>query len=337
MQEAADGLPESAAQPEQSETEGVAAEPEEPEEPKDPPYTGPLYEISVGAVQDKLPDFCGISTELHGRGSKLFFFPFANSGDFVGYDKEWFGHDCYLTNSKLMSFPELDEYVFLCTVNGKTVFCNEEGAELFLTDGDGNILYTAPENLIFPRAYAEYEGNAYCREGLIPVHDTETGCDGYLNAEDYSVWMLDPEYAVWGYTVQGKSVPKGGVGGAFREGMKDVNYAETMDALFHIAGQNGEDLDGSWAENDIAGFVGPDGEFIFRFSELPQFEGSIICRASSYYQGTAIIACHARGMGTGVSIPSWEIFSGYETYYEIDTQGNILGERTEDDYFDWSQ
>lgn len=84
VQEAADGLPESAAQPEQSETEGVAAEPEEPEEPKDPPYTGPLYEISVGAVQDKLPDFCGISTELHGRGSKLFFFSFCKLWGFCG-------------------------------------------------------------------------------------------------------------------------------------------------------------------------------------------------------------------------------------------------------------
>lgn len=321
--------PESGLLPARSGTESAAVEPEEPEEP---PYTGPLYEISVGDVRDKLPDFEEMSSAyLKGNASGIYFVAYANSGDFLGYETERYGHERYLTNSKLMNFPELDEYVFLGTLSGRTLFCNENGEGLFATDGDGNILYRAPENIKYLYPYDDYMVNEHGREGMLPFYDTETGYDGYLNLEDFSTWELGPEYAVSGYTRNGTPVRGGDIAeyDPFSEGMKAVLYAESTDTFFHIKGQNKEDFDSDWAEKDIAGFVDKNGEFVFKFCDLPEFDGLVVCTATDYYQGKSIVTCHARGLSTGASIRSVDLFEG--THYEIDTKGNILREYSKEE------
>lgn len=148
-----------------------------------------------------------------------------------------------------------------------------------------------------------------------------------------SLIELEETYSLRDYTREGERVRGASITNLFSEGRVPVVFAESTDTLFHIMGQNGEtDFDSYSAECDVAGYLDKSGAFALKFSELPQFEDQIIVRASSFYGGTAIIVARPRERSSGVSVHRHDLYAG--TYYEIDTEGNILRECTEDTWWE---
>lgn len=276
------------------------------------------------------------------RPAYICFYQYSNSGDFIRYIP---GRDAdgvsdnnirlrgFLTNSRLEQFSELDQYVFLGTTAGRTVFYDETQEQFLFTDNTGAILYTLPENMSYVSGYIwspeEYFLGRYAREGMFPFIDENTGCYGYLNLEDFTVFELEPEYSLVSYTRNGEEVT--GIKPielTFREGKKPVIYSESTDTCYKLLGDGF--LDSAWAELDVAGYIDKNGEFVFRFCDVPDFEGQIVIRAGDYVNDTAIVQCRPRGQSSGLRGSYFELFQG--TYYEIDTEGNILRESNGEEY-----
>lgn len=283
------------------------------------------------------------------RHDHLYLYAYANSGDYIRYQTEpdffddAFDADAWsrglLTNSRLETFPELDAYLLFGTSAGKTVFYDEQNDRFLFADGSGNILYTSPENMTYMSSWwdeapSEFELHGYAKEGMFPFVDRDTGEQKYLNMEDFSIVELDPEYSVMGYTYNGEYIAGAPIGTTFREGMKAVAYAETADARYAMSGMlyamYGMPYGVPMGELDAAGYIDKTGEFAFKFCDLPQFEGQIVTRVGEYYNGTAIVQCRPRTGPSGLCSSIDELYLG--TYYEIDKEGNILRECSEEEY-----
>ncbi|MBD5093762.1 MAG: hypothetical protein HDT26_05660 [Subdoligranulum sp.] len=272
--------------------------------------------------------------------SDIFFYAYSNSGDYVPYRKqrdldnadsdEW--NKLYLTNSRLEQFPELDQYQVLGTVNGLTIFFqSEQDGHFFLTDGRGNTRYTSPENIVLSNdsALFAYYSNSFGAEGMLAIYDTDTGRDCFLDLDSLTIVELEEGYSLNEYTRNGESVLGAHNGLLFSEGMKSVIYAESTDTLYHLMDAR-IDFDVYAAEADVAGYIDKSGAFVFRFCDLPQFEDQIIVSATGYRNGTAIVRSRPRAQYAGGNVPYQQLYAG-TTYYEIDTEGNILRECTEED------
>ena len=278
----------------------------------------------------------------------IFLHAYCNAGDFVLYKKplDWDNMDAdrldrwdreYLTNSALQQFPELDEMMFLGAMNnGRAVFTlSEEDQHFLITDSAGETLYTSPDNLVISTDgfSSRYRLNDFGSDGMLVVLNTDTERYGYLNTDDFKLIELEETYSLRDYTREGERVRGASITNLYSEGRVPVVFAESTDTLFHIMGQNGEtDFDSYSAECDVAGYLDKSGAFALKFSELPQFEDQIIVRASSYYDGTAIIVARPRERTSGASVHRHDLYEG--TYYEIDTEGNILRECTEDTWWE---
>lgn len=277
-----------------------------------------------------------ISPEDEKHSSDIFFYAYSNSGDFVLYQGEDWDSLC-LTNSKLMSFPALDQAHCIGTLSGRTLFCvSEEDGHFFFTDGDGQTVYTAPDNLLLWQGGApmEYRIWEYGADGMLRVYQADKDRYCYMNMEDFSLLEIDEAYSTNGQlTRQGQTIYGAWLTTTFSEGLCPISYAESTDTLFHKKGGNGTyDFDHDAAEPDVAGYIDKTGALAIRFSELPQFEDQIVVDASDFIDGTAIVCRRPRQRTSGVSVPITELYAG--DYCEIDTSGNILRECTEDDYWE---
>lgn len=291
--------------------------------------------------------YSGLSPADALHTSDIFLHAYCNAGDFVLYKKPFDQENLqfdrndlwdpdYLTNSELRQFPELDKLMFLGAMHGRGVFTlSEEEQHFLIADSDGKTLYTSPDNIVIQTDgfYSKYRLNNFGADGMLVVLNTDTDRCGYLNIDDFSLIELDETYSLRDYTREGERVRGASNSDLFSEGRVPVVFAESTDTLFHIMGQNGEtDFDAYSAECDVAGYLDKSGTFALKFSELPQFEDQIIVRASSYYDGTAIIVARPRARTSGASVHRHDLYAG--TYYEIDTEGNILRECTEDTWWE---
>ena len=305
----------------------------EPEATETVAYDGPLYEISYERMTDTVPYFQRlhfspltvsglilrenftwdelyiVSTETHGIG---------DTGAAINYNR--------FCDTDMNPVPLEGDYTYEGSYNGYHLFAYNDGT--YTRDEKGIVtptyytqLFDKDFNLVFDSA-DEYEfptvgpGYIFLESGRMPGIKRDTGEYGFLDlytqewhpvgAEYKTLGLGEMNYNAFSYYSDGVAVV------AYLNSPYEKTYAVFDSQMRHT-------------DSEMAGFIDMDGNWIFQFRDLPQFDGQIVNSSTGYLNGECMISTRSSAETVTDSVGS-NMLLDRDHIYKIDKQGNILEE-----------
>ena len=296
-------------------------------------YDGPLYEISYERMTDTVPYFQTIrfspqtvtglvlrqnftwdelyivSTETHGIG---------DTGAAINYNR--------FCDTDMNPVPLEGDYTYEGSYNGYHLFAYNDGT--YTRDEKGIVtptyytqLFDKDFNLVFDSA-DEYEfptvgpGHIFLESGRMPGIKRDTGEYGFLDlytqewhpvgAEYKTLGLGEMNYNAFSYYSDGVAVV------AYLNSPYEKTYAVFDSQMRHT-------------DSEMAGFIDMDGNWIFQFRDLPQFDGQVVNSSTGYLNGECMISTRSSAETVTDSVGS-NMLLDRDHIYKIDKQGNILEE-----------
>lgn len=311
----------------------VTPEAAEPEATETVAYDGPLYEISYERMTDTVPYFQTIRFSPQKVTGLVLRQNFTWDELYTVYEKlhtigngETYSSYNRFCTADMSSVPLEGDYVYEGSYNGYHLFAYNDGT--FTSSGDG--VYTANYytqlfdkdfNLVYDSTNQydlAYSGPAhiFLESGRIPGVKHGTDENGFFDLYTQEWHPVSAEYKTTNlgeFNYNGVSYYSDGVAVvAYLNSPYEKTYAVFDSQLRHT-------------DSEMAGFIDTDGNWIFQFRDLPQFDGQVVNSSTGYLNGECMISTRSNAETVTDSVGS-NMLLDRDHIYKIDKQGNILEE-----------
>ena len=294
----------------------------------EPVYDGPLYDISFTKVRDLLPEF-----EKFGRSQASSY----NIGSYLGIEFLMnfadsntipisIGETLYC-DSDFNMIPVPEDRKFEGYYNGYRLFLympeNVDDWSVELYDKDMNLVSTTAGKYKDP----EHLNSQFAlRSGWIGATERSTGLEGFFNIytqEWHPLASSDESLHGGGYGGMYVGGMLNGLANSYySDGLAFVTTADYVREYYSITNTK-------VYEREVLGFLDENGEYAFRFDELPEFDGLLVHSVSGFIDGTCVVQARYDDGRTKVPTPFDDDDSPFHTTdftYLIDKTGKIIEE-----------
>lgn len=312
-----------------------------------PPYTGPLYEISVTDVKESgAPDFEALMTASCASNfsgdSWVYGSPyraitlwenFRENNTFEiwnDYDRENHVTIRKFCDADLQQLPIEGNVEFLASYNGYRMFLRDGDIEVYdpemslVSDTAGRFLY---DDVFITQTYAAL------KSGWLGMQDAATSQYGFYNVYTQEWHPLDSESHILGGGMMSSSGSTFLTNSFYSEGLAYVTYYE-------LARLYNKGTGASHGDRAIVGFLDETGEFAFRFDELEEFQGKLVIDATGFLDGTCMVAGRVDdGIKYGYTRDGDGKYDGVDLdfFYQIDTTGHVVKEIDYDTFVEFRE
>ncbi len=311
-------------------------------EPETVTYDGPLYDITYERMTDTVPyfrTFVFSPTDVKGLILRQNFawddlYSISETYHTIGSGEAYsiYRHFC---DANLNPVPVVGDYDFLASYNGKYLFRYNDGTYSSAGRGLYNANYYVQlfdEN--FDLAYDStneydlfYNGpcHIYMESGRMAGVKHNTDEYGFFDLNTQEWHPVGSEYKTAGYgemNYNGYSFYSDGAAVvAYLNSPYEKTYAVSNSMMRHT-------------DSEMAGFIDMDGNWLFQFRDLPQFDGQVVNSTTGYRSGECMISTRSKDELVTEDVGS-NMLLDRDHIYKIDKQGNILEEADYDAFVEF--
>lgn len=298
-----------------------------------PAYTGPLYQVSLLPMEEKLGQqghfhvYAAGALDLSNDRGEIVYAEGLTEDKTYCYDYEYVDQP---DGSYQIVRKYCDEhYEPLSVEGGRSFEAQKDGYRLFYympsSTGKNSSYELYGPDCDLVRTTADQYDISYMSipeiildTGLLMATDRASGADGFLNLYT-GEWLPMPD----GCTPAGASMYLSvATEGFYTEGL--VPAVEKEPVRIHNPGSAVSE----YAEYNVAGFLDESGAFAFKFEEQPQFAGKVINGVTGFLDGTCIVSGREPGaytVDTRLVDLEPDLFQR-DFFWRIDTRGNPVEE-----------